>query len=96
VTAFLVSQGLGTGALGLNGPLWSALLAVIAGLLGTVFLARFRDVAFALVLLWALYGVYAARPDVWAVGVGTALAAALLVLGVVGTLRRRRLAGSRV
>ncbi|WP_288402253.1 tryptophan-rich sensory protein [uncultured Deinococcus sp.] len=93
VTAFLVSQGLGSGALGLNGPLWSALLAVIAGLLGTVFLARFRDVAFALVLLWALYGVYAARPDVWAVGVGTALAAALLVLGLVGALRRKRTLG---
>ncbi|WP_019584888.1 tryptophan-rich sensory protein [Deinococcus apachensis] len=90
ITAFLVSRGVTAGLLGLGGPAWSALLVVIAALIGVFFLARFRDYAFAAVLLWAFYGVYVARPDVTAVVIGVALAAALVLVGAVLTARRPR------
>ena len=46
---------------------WSAVLLLIAAGIGVLFLVRFRDWAFAAVLLWAFYGVYLARPEVTAV-----------------------------
>ena len=63
---------------------------MIAGLIGVFFLTRFRDYAFAAVLLWAFYGVYLARPDVTAVVIGVAVAAALVLLGGVLAVRRPR------
>jgi hypothetical protein len=90
VTAFLVSQGITAGLAGLGAQAWSALLVVIAGLIGVFFLGRFRDYAFAAVLLWAFYGVYLARPDVTAVVLGVAVAAALVLLGGVLAARRPR------
>lgn len=67
-----------------------ALLLVIVGVISTFFLLRFRNYAFALVLLWAFYGVYLARPEVQAVVLGVILAAALIVLGGLVSLRSRR------
>ncbi|WP_216318349.1 TspO/MBR family protein [Deinococcus aestuarii] len=90
VTAFLVSRGVTAGLAGLSGPAWSALLVVIAALLGVFFLARFRDYAFGAVLLWSFYGVYAARPEVTPVVLAVALAAALVLLGIVLAARRPR------
>ncbi|BDP42020.1 hypothetical protein DAETH_19890 [Deinococcus aetherius] len=92
ITAFLVSQGVTGGLAGLSGPVWSALLVVVAALLGVFFLMRFRDYAFAGVLLWSFYGVYAARPEVNTVVLGVALAAALVLLGIVLAARRPRAA----
>ncbi|WP_102126724.1 TspO/MBR family protein [Deinococcus planocerae] len=92
ITAFLVSQGVTDGLAGLGGPAWSAVLVIIAGLLGVFFLVRFRDYAFAGVLLWSFYGVYAARPEVNTVVLGVALAAALVLLGIVLAARRPRAA----
>ena len=90
ITAFLVSQGFTAGLGGLGAQAWSALLVVTAALIGVFFLARFRDYAFAAVLLWAFYGVYAARTEVTAVVLGVALAAALVLVGGVLTARRPR------
>lgn len=90
VSAWLVSEGVTAGLAGLGAPVWSAVLVVIAALIGVFFLVRFRDYAFAAVLLWAFYGVYAARPDVTAVVIGVALAAALVLLGGVLAARQPR------
>jgi hypothetical protein len=91
ITAFLVSVGVTQGALGLGAQAWSAVLLVIAALIGVFFLARFRDYAFAVVLLWAFYGVYLARPEVNTVVIAVALAAALVVvLGGAASARRGR------
>jgi len=90
ITAFLVSQGFTAGLLGLSAQTWAAVLVVIAGLIGVFFLVRFRDYAFAAVLLWAFYGVYAARTEITVVVLGVALAAALVVAGGVLTARRPR------
>lgn len=92
ITAYLVSVGVTTGALGLSAPVWSAVLVVIAAAIGVFFLARFHDYAFALVLLWAFYGVYVARPDAATVVTGVAIAAVLVVLGALLSLRTRRTA----
>jgi len=91
ITASLVSIGVTQGLLGLGAQAWSAVLVVIAALIGVFFLARFRDYAFAVVLLWSFYGVYAARPEVNTVVIAVALAAALLVvLGGAASARRGR------
>jgi len=90
VTAWLVSRGITAELAGLGAAAWSAVLVVIAALIGVLFLVRFRDYAFAAVLLWAFYGVYLARPEVTAVVIGVALAAALVLLGGVLAARRPR------
>ncbi len=76
VTAWLVSIGLRAGALGISGPVWSALLVVVAAGVGAFLLRANRDFAVMGVILWAYYGVYLARPQELTVTVG-------LVLGVV-------------
>ncbi len=80
ITAFLVSQGMTGGLLGIGAQQWSALLVVIAGLVGTFFLLRYRDYAFAAVLLWAFLGVYLARPETLLVGAAVIVGAVLVVL----------------
>ncbi|PTA69302.1 tryptophan-rich sensory protein [Deinococcus arcticus] len=92
VTAFLVSIGVTGGALGLSPQLWSALLVVIAAVIGVFFLVRFHDYAFAAVLLWAFYGVYVARTDTAIVALGVLVAAALVVLAGLASLRGRKAA----
>lgn len=91
ITAYLVSVGVTQGVLGVGAATWAALLVVIAAILGSFFLLHFRDYAFALVLLWAFYGVYVARPDVQTVVVGVLIAALVVVVGGVLSLRSRRL-----
>ncbi|KEF35344.1 MULTISPECIES: tryptophan-rich sensory protein [Deinococcus] len=88
VTAWLVSRGVTAGLAGLSAPAWSAVLLLVAAGLGAFFLVRFRDYAYGAVLLWAFYGVYAARPDVTAVALGVAASAALVVLSAVAATRR--------
>lgn len=89
ITAYLVSAGVTGGLLGLSAATWSAVLVVIAALLGTFFLWRFRDVAFAVVLAWAFLGVYLARPEVLTVTVGVVLALLALVVGAALAFRPR-------
>lgn len=92
ITAFLVSAGITDGVLGIGAQLWSALLVVIAGLVGTFFLLRYRDYAFAAVLLWAFLGVYLARPDTLLVAVGVIAGAVLVVLAGLRAMRQGRMA----
>lgn len=92
ITAFLVSAGVTQSFLGIAGPVWSALLLVVAAAIGVFFLWRFRDYAFAAVLLWAFYGVYVARPEVSTVVLGAAVAADLVLFGSLSAWRRPRAA----
>ena len=70
-------------------PLWQTASLAIAAVIGVFFLVRFRDYAFAGVLLWAFYGVYVARPDAATVVTGVAVAAAVVVIGALLSLRSR-------
>ena len=89
VTAWLVSRGVTGGLAGVSAPLWSAGLLLLAAGVGAVMLATRRDLAFGLVLAWAFYGVYLARPDQGTVAVGVVLAALVLLFGAVAGYGRR-------
>lgn len=80
-----------TGA-GLSGPIWTALLLVIATVIGALMSVRRGDVAFVLVLLWAFIGIGVKHADTPIV-VYAAAATALVVaaLGGVAVLRSRQL-----
>ena len=89
ITAWLVSRGVTGGLAGVPAPLWSAGLLLLAAGVGAVMLATRRDLAFGLVLAWAFYGVYLARPEQGTVVIGVALAAAVLLLGTAAGYGRR-------
>jgi hypothetical protein len=59
VTAFLVSTGWRGGPV--PEPIWAALMAGVAVVLGVLMLARRNDIAFTLVVIWALYGIMIKR-----------------------------------
>ncbi|SMB81692.1 TspO/MBR family protein [Deinococcus hopiensis] len=88
ITAWLVSRGLSSGLAGLSGPFWSALLVVVAALIGVFLLRANRDYAVMGVMLWAFYGVYLARPDTGPVVVGVLLGVLVLIAGAVTSFRR--------
>ena len=61
VTTQLYVWGNITGFAGINADIWASILIVIAGGIGLTFLYLRRDIAYALVVVWATYGIYA-RP----------------------------------
>ncbi|AWN22881.1 tryptophan-rich sensory protein [Deinococcus irradiatisoli] len=79
VTAWLVSLGYTNSLLGLSGPVWSALLAIVAALIGAFLLRANHDLVVSGVILWAFYGVYLARPQIGTVLVGL-IAGTLIIL----------------
>ncbi len=61
ITTQLYVGGNITSFVGINADIWASLLLVIAGGIGLLFLYLRRDIAYALVVVWATYGIYA-RP----------------------------------
>lgn len=61
ITAGLVKWGW-TG-FGISGIVWSCIMMIVAILLGLFFTYRFRVFSFALVLIWALWGIHEAQQD---------------------------------
>lgn len=47
----------------LSQPLWAAIMIGVAAMVGLVFALRLRDVAYTLVLVWALVGIYIKQND---------------------------------
>lgn len=92
ITAWLVNLGYRDGLWGLGAPAWAAVLVAVAALVGAFLLWRKRDFAFGAVLLWAFYGVYAARPNVELLTAVIVLAGVALALAWWSGLRRQRLA----
>jgi hypothetical protein len=56
MTALLVA--LKWGGFGMPEPLWAAIMVLIAGMLGAYMHHRFKDYAFALVVVWAVAGIF--------------------------------------
>ena len=82
------------GGWGLSDVAWAVIMLAVATLLGIVMLLRERDIAYALVLVWAFVGIAVAqRPE--PVVAGAALAAAVVVALAVLTLGTRRRSGAR-
>jgi benzodiazapine receptor len=78
---------------GAAAPLWGALALVAATAIGLVVLARRGDIAFALVLVWALVGIAVAqgsRSGVIAATTAVTCGALVAAIAVVALRRRRR------
>lgn len=81
------------GGWGISDVAWAVIMLAVATLLGTVMLLRERDVAFALVLVWAFVGIAVAqRPEPVVAGAALA-AAALMALATLAFGGRRRSGG---
>jgi hypothetical protein len=78
---------------GWEGPLpaatWASLLVAVLTIIGVMFLWSRRDVAYASVLVWAFYGIYAARPEVTPLAVTLAVGTLTLLAAAVLTRRAR-------
>lgn len=59
ITAWTVS--LDWGGWGISQIMWTNIMVVVATLLGTTIYAKYRDVFFNLVIIWALYGIMSKR-----------------------------------
>jgi hypothetical protein len=73
-----VSAYLGWTGFGIAGPTWSAIMMSVAVLVAAILLLNRRNLAYAAVLVWALFGIRSAYPDVPVIAT-TALIAALLI-----------------
>ena len=92
VTALLVDMEMG--GLGLGEPLWATLLILVAIALGLTMIFRRNDIFYALVIAWALWGIYAKRsnaPEVIQMIVITTMVGMSLILiaSLVQIFRRR-------
>jgi hypothetical protein len=56
ISAYLVS--IGWSGFGLEPQLWTKIMISIAAVLGVGMMIKWQDVAYALVIMWALYGIY--------------------------------------
>jgi len=76
---------------GLSGPTWSAIMMLVAAAVAGTLLFNRRNLAYAGVLIWALFGIRSAYPDV-ALIANTAVVSAVLIafFALVGYLRTRR------
>lgn len=76
-------------AFGLSAELWAVIMLVVATVLGVLMLMRERDVAYALVLVWAYVGIAVAQADsAFVANSAYALAALLAGLSVVALFRK--------
>jgi benzodiazapine receptor len=78
-----------------GGPLspeaWTAIMVSVAAVLGLVMIKLRNEVAFPLVLVWALIGIAVARASIWSVAITAGIAAvALVAMMVIAQLRGRR------
>lgn len=82
----------GWNGFGIAQPTWSAIMMLVAVIVAGVLLINRRNLAYAGVLVWALFGIRAAYPDV-AVVANTAVAAAvaIILLALLGYWRTRRM-----
>jgi benzodiazapine receptor len=82
---------LGWNGFGISGPAWSAIMMLVATVVAAVLLFNRRNLAYAGVLVWALFGIRSAHADI-ALIANTALISAIIitVFSIVGYLRTRR------
>lgn len=79
----------GWSGFGLSEPTWGVIMVAVAGALGLVMCLRHRDIAYALVLVWALVGIAVRLHETTSVLIAASAAAAVLGLAVHVTARRR-------
>lgn len=90
VNTTVVLYNSGWNGFGLDPQFWTALLLVIATVIGCTILLRRRDVAFALVLVWAFAGIALKHPDTTLVAPVAWVMAAIVILTIGISLSRIR------
>lgn len=75
-----VANYLGWNGFGISGPVWSAIMMFAAVVIAGLLLLRRSDLAYAAVLVWALFGIRAAYPEISLIATSALLAAAAIAL----------------
>lgn len=75
----------GWSGFGLSEPTWGVIMVAVAAALGVVMLLRHKDIAYALVLIWALAGIAVRLYDTTPILIASLVGAAILTVGTVGT-----------
>ncbi len=76
---------------GIAGPTWSAIMMLVAAAVAGVLLFNRRNLAYAGVLIWALFGIRAAYTDIALIANTAVLSAVLIALfALIGYVRTRR------
>ncbi|BBY81243.1 tryptophan-rich sensory protein [Mycolicibacterium pulveris] len=78
----------GWSGFGLSEPTWGVIMVAVAGALGLVMCLRHRDIAYALVIVWALVGIAVRLHETTSVLIAASVTAAVLGLAVLVTARR--------
>lgn len=86
---------LGWDGFGLPGPVWAALMVLIAGLVTVLLLRRRTDYPFAGVILWALLGIVAKQGGEAVIAGAAGIAAVLILIASILASKRRISAISR-
>jgi len=82
VSAWLVSMS--WEPLLFSAEMWTVVMVIIAGILGAVIAFVRRDIPFALVFLWAIYGIYVKHAKLGEMGFQSIMTAAMVGMGLVG------------
>lgn len=75
-----VANHLGWNGFGVSGPVWSVIMMFAAVIIAALLLLRRSDLAYAAVLVWALFGIRAAFPEINLIANSALLAAAVITL----------------
>lgn len=87
VATTLVSVG--WDGFGLPGPVWAAIMVMVAALVTAWLLRRRSDFAFAGVILWALIGIFAKQSRETVIAAAVIAAVAVIVIALIGFNRAR-------
>lgn len=93
-TAVLTYAGWDGG--GLAQATWAAIMAAAGTAIGLFFLVRYKDIAFGLVVLWALYGIYSGQAEGGLLQETLQFAMGITGGGVAGILLRNLLPGKKI
>jgi hypothetical protein len=86
-----VAAYLGWNGFGIDGPTWSAIMMTVAVIVAGILLFNRRNLPYAGVLVWALFGIRTAYPQISMIANTAVIAAALIIIfALVGYIRTRQ------
>jgi hypothetical protein len=87
ITAYLYS--INWSGFGISGSLWTAILIVIAGVLGCIAILRNRDYAYPLVIVWAIVGILVKFPGQRDILIGVIIAMVFIAVAILFVMKER-------
>ena len=88
ITAMLVAEN--WGAWGIDAEIWSSTMIIIASILGILALYKWKEIPYALVISWALYGISQKQHDHALVAKTAVAGMVILLAGIVFTFLKKR------